>query len=208
MFIRRLSETFRIDEPIFSEEIIGLFPEYSRVQIFRYIEKAKKNKEIVQFSRGVYYLPHTTFWGTLSTITADSVIAKRYVSYQRGRYGVYSGIKLLNSFSVTTQMPAVIEIVTNNETMRRREIELNGRRFILRKSRTEITEENYAAYTVLQLFHDIDDGEVQSGSFQSRLLAYIREQKVTGEQLSDMASAFPAKAAKNMIRSGILYEIA
>jgi len=48
MFIERLSEKFNINEPIFTEEILGLFPEYSRAQVFRYIGKAKENKEIVQ----------------------------------------------------------------------------------------------------------------------------------------------------------------
>ena len=46
MFIDKLTENFNINEPIFTEEILDLFKEYSRAQVFRYIDKAKENKKI------------------------------------------------------------------------------------------------------------------------------------------------------------------
>lgn len=70
MFVERLAKSFKTDEPIFTEEILELLQEYSRAQVFRYIDKAKQNKEIVQFDKGVYYIPSQTFWGGISTITA------------------------------------------------------------------------------------------------------------------------------------------
>lgn len=208
MFIERLSKKFNSDEPIFTEDIIKLFSDYSRAQVFRYIERAKENKEIVQFDKGIYYIPRVTFWGGLSTIAADDIVAKRYLRNDKRIYGVYSGIKLLNNFSVTTQMPAVIEVVSNNETMRRREIELSGRKFVLRKSRCEINAGNYAAYTILQLFNDFDNRDELNDSSRRRLLEYIKKQNVTQEQLFRMSANFPAKATKNLVRSGIINAIA
>lgn len=41
MFAQRLREQFNINEPIFTEEIMRLFPEYSRMQVFRFINKAE-----------------------------------------------------------------------------------------------------------------------------------------------------------------------
>ena len=87
---------------------------------------------------------------------------------------MFGGIKLLNNFSVTTQMAAVIEVVTNNETTRCREIDINGRRFILRKSRCEINTNNYAAYTILQLFNDFTEQDELDDSSRRRLFEYIR----------------------------------
>ena len=208
MFIERLSEKFNINEPIFTEEILGLFPEYSRAQVFRYIGKAKENKEIVQFVKGVYYIPKITFWGDLSSITADSVIEKKYLRNADQTYGVFGGVKLLNNFSVTTQMAAVIEVVTNNETTRCREIEINGRRFILRKSRCEINKNNYAAYTILQLFNDFTEQDKLDESSRRRLFEYIKNRKVTQKQLLDLSMQFPARTAKKLIGSGVINEIA
>ena len=60
MFIDKLTENFNINEPIFTEEILDLFKEYSRAQVFRYIDKAKENKKIALlswlFSQSVYNL--------------------------------------------------------------------------------------------------------------------------------------------------------
>ena len=208
MFIERLSEKFNINEPIFTEEILELFPEYSRAQVFRYIGKAKEKKEIVQFAKGVYYIPNITFWGDLSSITADSVIEKKYLRNADQTYGIFGGVKLLNNFSVTTQMAAVIEVVTNNETTRCREIEINGRRFILRKSRCEINKNNYAAYTILQLFNDFTEQDKLDESSRRRLFEYIKNRKVTQKQLLDLSMQFPARTTKKLIGSGVINEIA
>ena len=173
-----------------------------------YIDKAKERKEIVQFTKGVYYIPNVTFWGDLSTITADAVIEKKYLRNAEQIYGVFGGIKLLNNFSVTTQMSAVIEVVTNNETTRCREIAVNGRRFILRKSRCEINKNNYAAYTVLQLFNDFTEQDRLDEASRRRLLEYIKSRKVTQKQLLELSMQFPARATKKLIGSGVLNEIA
>lgn len=208
MFMERISEKFNSNEPFFTEEIMGLFQEYSRVQVFRYIKKAREKKEILQFSKGVYYIPSVTFWGGLSTITADSVIEKKYLRSAGETYGVFGGIKLLNNFSLTTQLPAVIEVVTNRESMRCREIDINGRKFILRKSRCEINKNNYAAYTVLQLFNDFTGQVALNDDSKRRLLEYIQKQEVTGKQLLGLSVEFPARTTQRLIKSGVINEIA
>ena len=96
MFIEKLSKNFDTNEPIFTEEILSLFNEYSRAQVFRYIDKAKKNMELIQFTKGVYYISTITFWGDLSMITTDYAVKKKYLRNSNQVYGVYSGIKLLN----------------------------------------------------------------------------------------------------------------
>lgn len=44
MFLERLKTKFNINEPIFAEEILAAFPEYTRAYIFRIIDKAKKEE--------------------------------------------------------------------------------------------------------------------------------------------------------------------
>jgi len=144
----------------------------------------------------------------LSSITADSVIEKKYLRNADQTYGIYGGVKLLNNFSVTTQMAAVIEVVTNNETTRCREIKINGRRFILRKSRCEINKNNYAAYTILQLFNDFTEQDKLDESSRRRLFEYIKNRKVTQKQLLDLSMQFPARTTKKLIGSGVINEIA
>ena len=97
MLIERIKETYKSNEPIFTEELLRLFPDYSRVQIFRMINVAEKQGELIRYAKGIYYIPQKTRFGN-STITADDVIKKRYLKNDSNVYGVYSGIKLLNAF--------------------------------------------------------------------------------------------------------------
>ncbi len=202
MFTERVKSSFATNEPIYTEEIIGLFPDYSRPQIFRFIREAEEKKEIVNFAKGIYYIPRNTFIG-LSTITADTVIARRYLKWNGEVFGVYGGLKLQNMFSVTTQVPNIYEIVSNNESAKRREVKMDGRTFILRKSRFEINKDNANAYMIMELFNNLN-GEKIDEFARRRLINFMREKGITKEQLMDVAMKFPAKALKNLIGSNIL----
>ena len=155
----------------------------------------------------MYFIPKKTFFGQ-STITADSVVEKRYLKELNDVYGIYSGLKLLNLFSITTQVPNVVEIVTNNETMRCREIEVNGRKFILRKSRFEIDKNNADMYMLLQVFNDLDAKTKLDDFAQRRLTSFIKEKGINLSKLLNLAMKFPAKTMKNLIGSGVLNGIA
>lgn len=207
MFIEKLKEKFNIDEPIFTNEILELFDEFTRAYVFRLINRAKGEGKLVQFDNGIYYLPKKTVLG-LSTITADDVINKKYLQNGNDIYGVYSGLKLQNIFSVTTQMPNTVEIVTNNETMRCRRIEIDGRRFILRKSRCPISKTNVGAYTVLQLFNDMGAQKKLDGWVRERVISFIKKNNVSIQEIVNLASIFPAQTTKNIIMNGVLNEIA
>lgn len=207
MFIKKLREKFNIDEPIFTNEILELFDEYTCAYVFRLINKAKDAGELVQFDNGVYYIPQKTVLG-LSTITADDVINKKYLRNGDEVYGVYSGLKLQNIFSVTTQMPNTVEIVTNNETMRKRQVEIDGRRFILRKARCPISKLNADAYTVLQLFNDIGTQIRLDDSAKDKVVNFIRKNNVSARELMNLATVFPAQTTKSLIVNGVLNEIA
>lgn len=206
MFIEKLREKFNIDEPIFTNEILKLFDEFSRAYVFRLINKAKDAGELVQFANGVYYIPQKTIFG-LSTITADHVINKKYLRNENEVYGVYGGLKLQNLFLITTQMPNTVEIVTNNETMRKREVQIDGRRFILRKSRCTISKSNAKAYTVLQLFSDMGTQIKLNSRAKESIVSFIKKNNISAREIINLASVFPAQATKNLIVSGILDEI-
>lgn len=207
MLIDELKKNFNYNEPIFTEEILNLLSNDSRAQVFRYINQSKDKGEIIQFDKGVYYIPKKTIIGP-STITADMIIEKKYLSDKKNTYGVYSGIKLFNNFSMTTQMAAVIEVVTNNESAKCREIILKNRRFILRKSRCQIDNDNVAAYTILQLFSEFKKDDYLNEDAKRRLLEYISKTGVTKEQLFNLSMNFPPRTIQNIIGSGILNEVA
>lgn len=98
-------------------------------------------------------------------------------------YGIYSGVNLQNMFSLTTQMANTIEIVTNNESMRRREIIIDGRKVILRKSRCLINKENAKTYTILQFFSELKSYEQIREKVRNYLISYMKNNKIKKEDL-------------------------
>ena len=207
MLVERLKKNFNTNEPIFTNEILEMFSEYSRAYIFRLINKAEKKGEIINFDTGVYFIPTKSIIGS-STITAEDVVNKKYVGYKDDVYGVYSGLNLQNMFSLTTQMPNTIEIVSNRESMRCRRIMIDGRTIILRKSRCKIDRSNAHTYTILQLLSEMGMTTAMDDRAKESIIRYMRENKVSNADLISLARFFPAQTAKNLMYSGVLYDFA
>ncbi|MBR7117397.1 MAG: hypothetical protein IKC87_06805 [Clostridia bacterium] len=206
MLVQKLKTRFASNEPIFTNEILSAFDGYSRAYIFRLINKAEESGELSKFDTGVYFLPTKSIAGT-STITAEDVVNKKYISYKDDVFGVYSGMNLQNFFSVTTQMPNTIEVVSNIETMRCRRITLDGRTVILRKSRCKIDRSNAQAYTVLQLLTEIGEISEIDERAKKSIKKYIRENRISSSDLLSLAKYFPAKTSKNLLFSEVLNDI-
>ena len=205
MFIQKIKDNYKIDEPIFIENILALFPEFTRAYVFRLIKQAETNGELIKFSRGVYYIPKKTFFG-YSTLTSSMVANKKYITDGKSVYGIYSGLTLLNQFSVSTQIPNVIEIVTNNEATRKRIVNIDGMRFVIRKSRFEITKDNYNYYSLLQFFLELGINPILDEFAKQKIKEYIKDKGIKQEELIRLAMKFPAQTLKNLIGSGVLNE--
>ncbi len=205
MLVERLKGQFNTNEPIFTNEILNMFKEYSRAYVFRLINKAEKKGELVNFDTGIYYLPKKSVVG-VSTITVEDVVSKKYIKNNEDVYGVYSGMNLQNMFSITTQMPNTIEIVSNNESMRCRKIIVDGRTVILRKSRCKIDRKNAQAYMILQLISELGEREKINDRAMESIKRFMRLNRVNTSDLLSLAKIFPAQTTKNLMFSGVLNE--
>ena len=70
--------------------------------------------------------------------------------------GYYAGFTFANQMGLSLQVPYVQEIVSNEASAKVREIEIKGQKFLLRKPRTVITEENYRVLQFLDFLVDFD----------------------------------------------------
>ena len=203
MFEEKMNKIFKKNEPIFIEEILEAIKEYSRAYTFRQIKKMEEDGTIVRFTQGVYYLPTETEFGR-SSISIHQILNRKYLNDNDEIFGVYSGLILQNMFGVTTQVPNVLEIVTNKETTRCRKIMIKGREFILRKSRIKITKENASSYMILQLFSEIKDADYMDERGIRTIRSYMKKTNVTKNDLFELANVFPARTMKNLMVSGVL----
>lgn len=173
MFIEELKNRFGYNVPIFTNEILELFSQYTRAYVFRMINAAEERDELLQLDTGVYYLPEMTPFGP-SVITASEVAKKKYIQDDSEVYGIYSGLTLKNEFSLTTQITNIPEIISNRASSRCRKVTIDGMEFVLRKARVEITADNANAYRVLQLFTETKSAEIDDlEATTNEVLKYI-----------------------------------
>ena len=206
MLMERLKTHFELNEPIFTNEILEIMQDYSRPRIYQLINEAERNGELIHYDNGIYYMPKQTEFG-LSVPTVNSVVNKKYIKNKGDTFGIYGKFVIELNFLVSFQVPNVIEVITNNESRKIREIMIRGRKVILRKSRVPITNEHEGAYTLMELFNNIDMRQYQEEKkIQDSVFEYIKEKQIKRSDILSLADAFPAKAMKNIATSGVLYE--
>ena len=115
--LEMLYQQYGTNEPILLSEIT--FEDYSRPWIMKQLQLLCESGDLCKYEKGVYYVPTDTFFGK-SILNPRKVIEKKYINDSRRIIGYYSGITLQNQLKITTQMPNVLEIYTNNESSKDR----------------------------------------------------------------------------------------
>ncbi|MDR3215983.1 MAG: hypothetical protein LBT55_01030 [Clostridiaceae bacterium] len=199
--IDRLVKRYRYDEPIFTEEILDVWKEYSRVRVAQLLKELTENGVMIKYMKGVYYLPTMTALGRPYRLGLRQVVEKKYIRSEGDVYGYYSGLSLLNSLGLTTQVPNTLEIVTTKETTRVREITIRNSTLILRKARTIVTKDNVYALALLEVMNEngIEFGKEEIEAIRE----FVKLRGIKQNDVFTYASAFPGKAIKNLLNIGV-----
>ena len=203
-FYTYLLKKYGYNEPIFTSEI--KFEDYSRPWIFRELNQLCRKGLIVRYDKGICYIPRTTFLGR-SLLDPRKVILRKYIYSADDIVGYYSGNTLLNLMNLSTQMSNSIEIYTNNEKTKVREITVGSQKVILRRSRTKITKENSAVMQLLELMN-FSSAEFFDTERKKTVCKFIKDKKITRKMITQYAPFFPDKAIRNLIASEVIYSVA
>ena len=194
-----LLNEYGYDNPFLFDEI--KISDYSLPWLKKEISKYIVENKIVRYERGLYYIPSKTIFGN-SSLNPRKVLEKKFLD---NNSGYYSGISFANYIGVTTQMPNVIEIYTNNERSKIREIVINNIKVVLRKSRVNITKDNINVLSFLELMNSFSPVFYQ-GERKQLIINYIKEKGITRKQITEYAPYFPDKVMRNLIQTEIVYE--
>lgn len=201
--MKELEKTYGYNEPIFLNEIN--IPGMSAVNIRQLFTRLVKRKKLERYEQGVYYIPKMTPLG-ISRLSAKKVYEKKYISNKKSVYGFYTGLILENAIGISTQVPNVVEIVTNNEGSRLREIKIGNQKIRVRKSSVYITAQNVKILQFLDLMKRINLKDMSEES-KENLKKFVREQKLKREDVFQYIAKYPSRTAKNMIESGVIDEL-
>lgn len=201
--LNQIKSEFECNTPIFLSDLENK-NKNSGDALRKSLSRMVKTGEIRRFQKGIYYIPEKTIFGESSLNPAD-VIRRKYLSDDNNHYGVLTGLTLLNKWGLTTQVPNVIEISTNNETNRKRQVQIGDQAVILRRSRTLITNENVTLIEFLEALASIDFNHTEQVNY---LGAYLKSQNFSRPLLDQVLIAYPKKIYQELVESGMIYDFA
>ena len=200
-----LIENFKPYEPIFTADIdIDMVGNSLRPKLKELCDSGK----LCRYEAGVYYLPGKMKLKGLTPISASVVARSKFINRRGKVRGYYSGYTFANQIGLSLQVPYVQEIVTNEASAKVREIDIKGQKFIIRKPKAEVTEENVYTLQFLDFLSDIDkylDGS--SENILDKLEKLIRDEKITKELIDTYINLYPTKVYKNLYETGVVYAI-
>ena len=192
------------DEPIFLSELPGNSKDYVRQEMKQLADDGK----VVRLYNGVYFLAYTTILGTKGKVSVDKFLEKKYIAPGGAVSGYITGLQLANMYGFTTQNPACIEVCSNEATTKQRKVDIDGRKIIVYKPVTEITEENRATLQFLDLMSSIDKySELTGDSLIEKLQQFVKAINVDFEQVKEYISLFPDRVYRNIYQGGLMKEL-
>ena len=202
-----LMENYGYNEPIFLNDLVieGLSDNAVRQSVKRLVASGF----LERYDNGIYYIPKRDGLLGKSYLDPSMVIMRRYVQNKSEIYGYLTGISFANQLGLTTQMPAVIEIVTNREASNGRMITVGSQRVRIKKPAITVRDSNAE---LLQLLDTIGQAEKYTELTKEEtietLISYMRKKRFTKEQLSEVSAVITGATAKKLIEWGMIYEFA
>lgn len=200
-----LLENYGYNEPIFLNDlkIEGLSENAVRQSVKRLVAKGF----LERYDNGIYYIPKAGGLLEKSYLDPLLVIMRKYVRNKYETYGYITGLSFVNQLGLTTQMPAVIEIVTNTEATNGRTVMVGSQKVRVKKSAVPVSNNNAE---LLQLLDCIVQAEKYTELSMERTIeimsAYMKGKSFTREQLARVTAVITGMTAKKLIEWGLIYE--
>ena len=190
MLFEYLKEHYEDGEPIFLDDIH--IEGMSRPNFRQQIKTLVDNGKIVRYEKGIYYIPKAARRCFSTGPSPETVADRKYVARHGKISGYYSGGTFANLIGISLQVPAKIEIVTNNIAAIVREVSVGKQRFIVRRSNVPVTNENVGVLRLLELLKNLDS-YLDCGYAEARekIKVYSLANKITKRDVDRYIRAFP-----------------
>lgn len=189
------------NEPIFIEDIkeyiIQFYKDEEKEKIFNNVKEIlnRLNKEnIIRTAyKGIYYIPKTNIFGEVP-LANNKIIQYKYLIDKLGNIkGYITGANLFNKVGLTTQVPNIIDIVTN-ECKNNNKYENKNLNVIIRKPKIEINNDNYKYLQLIDLIENKDNVYVEVDYIDEIIYNFIQENDLQFEKILKYARETNSKA--------------
>ena len=190
-----LKERYGTDAPILTSDIEDAFPNMPRRTLFYRVDRLVDSGALERYENGVYYIPSSTLAGK-SALDPAKVVERKYLKNENGVCGYWSGAALDNGIGLSTQVPARLEVVTNNTGTAQRTIKVGGwLECVVKKAPLPVDNDNVRACQVLDVLGRKKPAELDN----EQRMAFARlADGVPAAKLYEMSLAFPQKTTRRI----------
>ena len=153
MLCNYIKEHYIEAEPIFLSDLLKTNTNESDLN--QQLKELCEKGLLQQYDDEVYFIPRKTTLNSTIGPNVDMVARYRFISKGDNVDGFYAGNTFANQIGISTQVPQVIEIVSNNVSDDG-EVLIGNRRFSVRKPIVPITKENVYVLQMLELLVKLD----------------------------------------------------
>ena len=153
MLYNYIKEQYKEAEPIFLSDLLRT--NITESVLNQQLKELCENGLLQQYDEEVYFIPKKSKLNFTVGPNADMVARYRFISKGDNVDGFYAGNTFANQIGISTQVPYVIEIVSNN-VADDGEILIGNRRFVVRKPVVPVTKENVHVLQMLDLLVKLD----------------------------------------------------
>ena len=204
MLYEYLKDNYTLGEPIFQNDI--KIDGMSDANLRYHFKKLTDSGIICRFEDGIYYFPKTNILGEKMVLSAETVAIHKYIMRKGKRIGYYSGYTLANRMGLSTQVPFTEEITSNFAPAQVREITIKNRKYIIRRSTIEITDENAKVLQFLECLKDIEKCAEEELEICGQILTkYAIEHAITKQDIDRFIGKYPKKIYKAIYDTGVKY---
>ncbi len=190
MLFEYLREHYKDGEPIFLDDI--QIEGMSRPNFRQQIKTLADNGKVVRYEKGIYYIPKSSRCHFSTGPNPEIVAGYKYIARRGKINGYYSGGTFANLIGVSLQVPAKMEIVTNNSAAIVREVSIGKQRFIVRRSNVPVTNENVGVLRLLDLLKNLDSYlDCGFDTAREKIRIYSQANKITRGNVDRYIRAFP-----------------
>jgi len=176
-----LKEEYGVNVPIYIEDL-------NKAQLDE-LRALEMSNEIKCFDSNVYYFPKKMSFGD-SLLSAYPVIIRRFISNGSDIYGYVSGLSLENLAGISTQIPRMMMITTNNVGENMGVVTVGFSKVRVRRPPTVITNENVTILQFLDLLSSISLDNLDEYEMD-KLIEFKEKAGVSRELLEQYSNLYP-----------------
>ncbi len=189
------------NEPIFiddiKEYIMQFYKEEKIEKLFNNVKeilnRLNKEKIIKTAYKGIYYIPKTNVFGEIP-LANSKIIKYKYLVDKFGNVkGYITGAKLFNEVGLTTQVPNIIDIVTNECKNNNKYINKNLN-VAIKKPKIKINNENYKYLQLIDLIENKFNIHVEVDNMDEIIYNFIQDNDLQFEKIIKYARETNSRA--------------